>query len=68
LSLFLVTILVRTFVSGDSGARILLDWLGTVTLGWWGLCEVMRGVNPWRRALGMGGCAFAVAALVALVY
>jgi hypothetical protein len=22
---------------------------------------VIRGVNPWRRALGIGGCAFVIA-------
>jgi hypothetical protein len=28
---------------------------------------VLRGVNPWRRALGVAGCGFAIAGVVSLV-
>ena len=30
-----------------------------VALGWWGIDEVARGVNPWRRILGAAGVVFA---------
>jgi hypothetical protein len=34
-------------------------------LGWWALDEVIRGVNPWRRLLGLAGCAIVIAGLLA---
>ena len=27
----------------------------TAALAWWAADEVLRGVNPWRRALGVAG-------------
>lgn len=35
---------------GPSGP---LDAVGTVALLWWAGDEVLRGVNPWRRILGV---------------
>jgi hypothetical protein len=28
-------------------------WTGRVAIGWWGLDEIIRGVNPFRRGLGV---------------
>ena len=41
--------------------------VGLAALAWWALDELIRGVNPWRRALGVGGCVFVVSGVVALV-
>lgn len=31
-----------------------LQWLGTAALTWWAGDELIRGVNPFRRILGLG--------------
>ena len=43
-----------------------VDWIGEGALAWWALDEVIRGVNPWRRLLGLAGCVVVVTRLVAL--
>ncbi len=53
------------FVSDESGAADVVGWIGTGALAWWALDEVIRGVNPWRRVLGVGGCVLVVARAVA---
>jgi hypothetical protein len=64
--IFLVTVVARWFVT--SGApRTTIAAVAVGSLGWWAVDEVLRGVNPWRRILGLGGCAFTLAGLVALV-
>ena len=64
--IFLVTVVVRRFVE-TGAARTAVDVVAVASLAWWALDEVFRGVNLWRRALGVGGCAFAVAGLVSLL-
>ena len=66
LSVFLVTVVFRWVVTTGT-ARTMLDWIGLAALAWWAVDEVFRGVNPWRRLLGLIGCAFAVAGLVSLL-
>jgi|ERR1019366_729589 hypothetical protein len=44
--------------------RALLSGVELSSLAWWALGEVLRGVNPWRRLLGIGGCAFVVVGVV----
>jgi len=58
--IFLGTIVARWVVSEDSGAFTALRVVALVALGWWAVDEVVRGVNPWRRFLGVVGCAIAV--------
>ena len=41
--------------------------MGAGGLAWWALDEVIRGVNPWRRVLGIAGCAFVIACVISLV-
>ncbi|UMY15660.1 hypothetical protein MMB17_12950 [Methylobacterium organophilum] len=36
----------------DSTPRLAFSWLASLSLAWWALDEVVRGVNPWRRCLG----------------
>jgi hypothetical protein len=50
--LFLAATGLRWLIDPSGGARTALDALATVALVWWGVDEVARGVNPWRRFLG----------------
>ena len=52
LGIFLTGSLVRRLVHLNGTARILLEVLLAVSLSWWALDEIVRGVNPWRRFLG----------------
>ncbi|HVN52208.1 MAG TPA: hypothetical protein VMT43_12275 [Acidimicrobiales bacterium] len=63
---FLATVAVRWFV-GAGWAHLVLDVLALAALAWWAIDEVVRGVNPWRRILGVGGCAVVVSGALALV-
>ena len=62
-----VAVALRWVVPGGTLARTIVEWTGEAALAWWALEEVFRGVNPWRRLLGLGGCAFAVAGLASLL-
>ena len=62
--LWMGTVLARQVVEPGADLHTLLEWAGTVTLGWWALDELVRGVNPWRRALGVGGCVVVILGLV----
>jgi hypothetical protein len=52
LGAFLVASLVRRLVHLTSTSRTLINAVVAVSLGWWALDEIIRGVNPWRRFLG----------------
>ncbi len=62
--LWMGTVVARQLVEGGSDIHALLEWAGTVTLGWWAIDELVRGVNPWRRALGLGGCVVVILGVV----
>jgi hypothetical protein len=63
--LWIGTVVLRQLVEQQSAAGEVLAWASSVTLGWWALDELVRGVNPWRRLLGLGGCIAVVAGVVA---
>jgi len=63
--LFLATVVLRRIVP-TGPIRTVVDWSGVVALAWWALDEVIRGVNPWRRALGVAGCAAVTAGVVSM--
>jgi hypothetical protein len=65
--IFFVTVVLRWIVPTGAAARPYIDWVSLGALAWWALDEVVRGVNPWRRILGLGGCALAVSRLVTLL-
>jgi hypothetical protein len=44
--------LAKQVVSADTPIGILFAWIEVVTLGLWGIDELVTGVNPWRRILG----------------
>jgi hypothetical protein len=62
--LWLSTVVLRQFVERGTTARELLDWAGWLTLGWWAVDELVRGVNPWRRMLGLAGCVVVAVGIV----
>ena len=64
---FFATVVLRWVVPTGAAARPYVDWVSVVALAWWALDEVLRGVNPWRRVLGLAGCALALARLVSLL-
>jgi hypothetical protein len=68
LSVFLVAALVDHFVSDSTRAHTALSWIGETALAAWAVDEVLRGVNPWRRVLGLGGCGLVAARIVTLVH
>jgi hypothetical protein len=65
--IFLVTVAVRWVVPDDGTAHTTLGWIGLAALAWWSLDEVVRGVNPWRRLLGAGGCVAVASRLIAML-
>ena len=65
--IFIVTVGLRLVVPVGSTARTIVDGIGVAALAWWALDEVIRGVNPWRRMLGVAGCLFAVSGALALL-
>ena len=66
--IFLATVVLRWAVAPQSVARTALDAIGEAALAWWALDEVFRGVNPWRRLLGLGGCALVAASVVSSLH
>lgn len=66
LAIFLATVVLRWFVTAGSTPRTVVDWVGAGSLGWWGIDELLRGVNPWRRLLGAAGVGASVAAVASL--
>jgi hypothetical protein len=66
--IFLVTVALRRFVTETGAPRAFTDAIAVASLGWWAVDEMLRGVNPWRRALGVAGCGLAISGLVALLH
>jgi hypothetical protein len=52
LALFVGFRVAQALVSPHGTAHDVLRWLAIAALSWWGLDEVLRGVNPFRRILG----------------
>ena len=63
---FLVAVVVRRIVPLGTSARTAVDAVALAALAWWALDEVFRGVNPFRRMLGLGGCAFVGTGVISL--
>lgn len=53
--LWMGTVVARWFVDRDTSGYTALEWAGSLTLGWWAIDELVRGVNPFRRSLGLVG-------------
>ena len=65
--IFLGTVVLRRLVPEDTGAFTGLRVVALGALGWWAVDELVRGVNPWRRLLGVAGCAVVVAGVADLL-
>ena len=63
LSIYLGTVLLRWMMPGYTA----LDWIAVAALAWWAIDELFRGVNPWRRLLGVWGCGVVISTVVALL-
>jgi hypothetical protein len=66
--IFLATVVLRWFIPPGTWVRTAINWIAVVALGWWALDELLRGVNPWRRALGLGFGGLVVVSAVSLVH
>jgi len=64
--IFLGTVVGRWLGPEDSRAFTVLQVVGLAALAWWALDEVIRGVNPWRRILGLAGCLVVISGAVTL--
>lgn len=62
--IFMASVAVRWVVAEGSTAFEIAQWVGTAALGWWAVDEVLRGVNPWRRLLGVVVGGFVMAGIV----
>jgi hypothetical protein len=64
---FLATVVVRWALPTRGEAHTTVDAVAVAALAAWAVDEVLRGVNPWRRLLGIGGLYFVAAGVVALL-
>jgi hypothetical protein len=53
--LILISVTGRQAAARGTTTYTVLEWVGGVALAWWSLDELIRGVNPWRRLLGVAG-------------
>ena len=65
--IFLAMAGLRRVVTKDTAPRAAIDWIAVLALAWWALDEVFRGVNPFRRLLGLAGCVFVITGVIALL-
>ncbi|WP_426573857.1 hypothetical protein [Aquihabitans sp. McL0605] len=52
LATFLVAVVIRRLSHPGGDLGTLVTVVATAAIGWWAIDEIVRGVNPWRRALG----------------
>jgi hypothetical protein len=60
LGIFLACVVADHVVAETSTAHRIVAWSAVAALTWWAVDEIFRGVNPWRRLLGLAGCALVV--------
>ena len=63
ISIYLIAVVLRWVVPG----RTALDWIAVAALAWWAIDELFRGVNPWRRLLGVWGCIVVLSQVASLL-
>lgn len=60
LTLFIALRIVESVGVHAGVAKSVVHWAGSAALAWWAVDEVVRGVNPFRRALGLGALGYLV--------
>jgi hypothetical protein len=63
--IFIIAVVLRRVIANGPVARPIIRGTGLVALVWWALDETFRGVNPWRRLVGLGCCVLMVSRMVA---
>ena len=61
--IFLCALLARWTLPSHASLDEVIEAVELAALTWWAYEEVRRGVNPWRRILGLGGFVFVLATL-----
>lgn len=64
MAIFLAATVARRILQPEGAAGAVLSDVATASLAWWAVDELVRGVNPWRRLLGVGGLAWVAARLI----
>jgi hypothetical protein len=64
---FFASVVLRRIGPSHGAVRTTIGAVGVAALAWWAVDEVLRGVNPFRRLLGLAGCGLAIAGLISLV-
>lgn len=67
LGLFIAASVTRALLPSPSSISTGARWLAIAMLAWWAVDEIVRGVNPWRRVLGLIGAASVVGSVLSLV-
>ena len=52
LGIFFVAAAVRRFAGLEGTAKTAIEVVAFVSIMWWAIDEILRGVNPFRRMLG----------------
>lgn len=63
--IFVASVVGRWLVDEGSTPHDVLRGIGLAALAWWAADELVRGVNPWRRLLGVGGLVLVASRLAA---
>ena len=58
--IFLVAFAVQMILRPTGRLLTAVVVVAAISLTWWALDELIRGCNPWRRALGAGALAYQV--------
>jgi hypothetical protein len=66
--IFIGATVLRRLLPTGSPLDTAAGWVAVAGLAWWAGDEVVRGVNPWRRLLGLAGVLLAMADVVSLVH
>jgi hypothetical protein len=51
--IFIAAVAERRLAGDSDNLETIADYTASAALVWWGIDEIARGVNPWRRMLGV---------------
>jgi len=64
LGTFIVACVVGWFLDAGTRPATIVQVVATSALVWWAIDELLRGVNPWRRLLGITMLALQLVAIL----